>query len=162
MGQPIPSEASRLGSLFLECCRIPLSCHPEESFLDRWKIWCQPRLCKCKNVFERPMKENHTGVDDLHALCFILTLFLGDLDLDLANLNRSAPHRMTLSLAMEITYSLSRFDVDDELLLLQILQAMIVSSKGSKWGPKGKFSYLESKLHFGAFVLYHRVSGRKR
>lgn len=65
---------------------------------------------------------------------------------------------MTLSTETKTTYSFRWFDVDDELHLLQILQAMIVSSKGSKWGPKGKFSYLESKLHFGAFVLYRKES----
>lgn len=88
MDNLIPSEADRLGSPFLECCKIQLSCHPEESFLDRSKIEGQLRLCKYKKVSESPMNQKHTGVNDLHALCFIFALFLGDLGLDLTNLNR--------------------------------------------------------------------------
>lgn len=33
-------------------------------------------------------REIRTRVDDLHALCLIFAFFLGDFDLDLANLNR--------------------------------------------------------------------------
>lgn len=45
--------------------------------------------------------EIRTGVDDLHALCLIFAFLLGDFDLDLANLNRWAPHSMTLASCSE-------------------------------------------------------------
>jgi hypothetical protein len=44
-----------------------------------------------------------------------------------------------------MTYSLRRFDIDDELLLLQVLSRL---SAVVRRGPKG--TYLEGELHFAA------------